>query len=464
MSKCQFDTVQIDVGKWRHTCRVCRESFVIAASRYIRACGAAAKSPKNILARTAPCAHLGAVIRTETCQLCGNRGKIRTVNECVIWGTCTPLAYRAAQPEQRCKGCEQYQPSDSPMPPLATDEFGIPIPANLTPLPAGRVFNGPEWRGLREEERDYYRAVRRAREGTANPAPVAPAAGSHDLPRDKTPFFDVLDRPIFLSNYGQGASAFLILGGPSLLDCDLSKLHRRGIFTMAVNNSATLHRPNSWIFVDSPGKFHDSIWRDPAIIKFTNKRFLNRSIRTRNPDGSFANFCGSDGRPVLIKELPSVVAFDRNADFNPPRWLQEPSINWGMSKKSAKRGGNRYPQTLNSMFAAIKTLYAIGFRVIYLLGCDFQMREDQPYAFPQTKAAGGVRGNNSSYQKVAEMLGALKPYFDAAGLHVFNCNKISGLTHFPHVPYETAIATATRGLESGEVLRADGWYNGHAGD
>jgi len=158
---------------------------------------------------------------------------------------------------------------------------------------------------------------------------------------------------------------------------------------------------------------------------------------------------------MLPRDMPGVIGHVRNTTFEPSRWLDEPSINRGNSKKSSERNG--HPHCINTMFTAVKSAYALGFRVAYLLGCDFAMSENRPYAFPQAKNAGGVGGNNFSYQKMNIMFGLLKPHFDAAGFHVFNCNPDSNLTAFGHVPYHEAIESATQHIPQ-DPLDTEGWY------
>jgi hypothetical protein len=162
-------------------------------------------------------------------------------------------------------------------------------------------------------------------------------------------------------------------------------------------------------------------------------------------------------KPLLVRDMPGVIGLHREADFNPSRWLSEPVINWGNSKKCANR--NNWPNVLNVMFCALKIAYAIGFRVVYLLGCDFSMDISQPYAFGQTKNIEGVASNNNCYRMMNDiMLPALLPHFRDADYSVFNCNPNSGLTVFPHVPYTEAIAAASDHVPQG-TLSADGWYD-----
>lgn len=280
------------------------------------------------------------------------------------------------------------------------------------------------------------------------------------VPQPETPFEDIDGRPLYLSSLYRGCSLFLILSGPSLSSLDLSLLDRRGVITMAVNNAATIRRAHLWTCVDPVRKFHDAIWLDPQTIKIIPKNFLNTPLRTKLPDGAFARMSvRSPGGEVVVatpRDMPAVIACRRNPNFNPPTWLSEPSINWGNSKRSAIKNGA--PRTLNVMFASLKTAYALGFRHVYLLGCDFHMSFEQPYAFAQGKHDhGAVASNNNAYRNLNQMLGMLKPSFNAAAFSVYNCYQSSGLTVFPYVSFENAIAAATGHIPQ-DPLDAKNWY------
>jgi hypothetical protein len=270
-----------------------------------------------------------------------------------------------------------------------------------------------------------------------------------------TPFRTIHGEPLHLENLYLGASCFIVLSGPSLRELDLSLLRRRGVFTFAVNNAATVVRPDAWTFVDPPEKFHNSIWADPAVLKFVNATRLDWKLREK-VGGQLRPLRLNSGREAAARDMPGVVSTVRNAYFNPPRWLQEPSINWGNSKRSARKNG--FPRDLNVMLAALKIVYALGFRAVYLLGCDFRMDSARPYAFDEEKHAGAINCNNSKYRTITEMLGLLKPHFDAAGYRVFNANPRSGLTVFPFTTYSEAIEAAT-GHVPQEPLDTIGWYS-----
>lgn len=261
--------------------------------------------------------------------------------------------------------------------------------------------------------------------------------------------------PLPLNNVYLGAPCFIILSGPSILDLDLSQLQKRGIFTIGVNNSPSLFRPNAWTSVDPPEKFHDAIWRDPAILKFAHQRSFDDLLRTRLPDGRFARLKHANGRDCRVREMPGVVGYNRNANFMPETWLSEPTVNWGNSLRSSKK--NKHPRTLNTMFAVIKIAYLLGFRAVYLLGCDFHMRAGKAYAFSERDTQGKDNSNNGAYEKMNAMFTMLKPSFDAAGFHVMNCNPDSAFTVFPICSYTDAIHSATAHLE--QSLQTEGWYD-----
>lgn len=286
-----------------------------------------------------------------------------------------------------------------------------------------------------------------------------------------TPFIDRYGRPLFLSGQWAGCSAFLILSGPSINSLDLSLLNRRGIATIGVNNSPALFRPNIWTYVDRANKFHQSIWLDPAVMKVVPDRHLDKPLRQKivgaNGKSTFIQMLKSlppdplhpdaTAKTALAtpRDMPNVVGCRRSPNFDPATWLAEPTVNWGNSKRSAHRNG--HPHILNVMLMATKLAYAMGFRTLYLLGCDFAMDARQPYAFQQAKDPGGCGANNGSYRVLNDLFELLKPKFDAAGYQVFNCNPRSGLTVFPFCHYRQAIEAATAHVAQ-DPLDTEGWY------
>src|SRR5262245_18098135 len=90
---------------------------------------------------------------------------------------------------------------------------------------------------------------------------------------------------VCLADMYRGRPAFLVGAGPSLTTHDLLLLQHRGVLSLAVNNVATVVRPNLWESADDPGNVADAIWRDPGIVKFVPLSHMEKSIRVRDLSG-----------------------------------------------------------------------------------------------------------------------------------------------------------------------------------
>ncbi len=231
---------------------------------------------------------------------------------------------------------------------------------------------------------------------------------------------------IWLGDCYKNSSAFLILGGPSFAKVNTSLLDKPGFLTMGVNNSVKTYRPNMWTCVDDPTHFIKSIWLDPKIQKFVPYDHAEKKI--------FDNEHWKE-MSVKVGDCPNVLFFKRNEYFNAERYLFENTINWG---NHGDIGGGR-----SVMLAAIRLLYILGIRNVYLLGCDFSMSETRKYHFEQDRSNGSIKGNNETYKKLIERFGQLKPIFDKVGFHVYNCNFESGLKCFPFISVEDAVKNAS---------------------
>lgn len=232
--------------------------------------------------------------------------------------------------------------------------------------------------------------------------------------------------PLWLGDTYRGRSAFLICNGPSFADDEAypkDLLRQPGVITMGINNGPKTFRPNLWCSVDSPTNWIKSIWLDPQIQKFvpmchTQKKIID-SETMQEMDYKVGN-------------CPNVAYYKRNDHFKADQFLTEDSFNWG---DHANFGGNR-----SIMLVAIRLLYYLGFRKIYLLGVDFEMKKGQNnYCFDQYRHQGSIDGNNATYQKMKKRFTELLPYFKQAGLELFNCNPESRLKVFEHVPFEDAV-------------------------
>lgn len=253
---------------------------------------------------------------------------------------------------------------------------------------------------------------------------------------------------VSLAGFYRGRSAFLILSGPSLNRVDLSLLNRRGIVTMGVNNSWTIYRPTLWTCVDDPGRFIDTGWKDPGILKMVPTCMWSKRLRIQNPDGRM--------RPSAFKvhQMPSVLFFRRADHFDHERFLTGDSIPWGNDGKTPDSLGIVGKRSV--MLVALRLLHYLGFGTVYLLGCDFKMAPDRKYAFEEHRAPNAIRHNNVLYDSLARRFEALRPHFEKHRFRVINCSPGSELRAFERMDYEKAVAAAS--AECGKRVRTEGWY------
>jgi hypothetical protein len=266
---------------------------------------------------------------------------------------------------------------------------------------------------------------------------------------------------VFLGDIYRGQSAFLILGGPSfgtLINgesefrgkkvSNRELLNGPGFVTMATNNAPRTFRPNLWTLVDDPGNFIKSIWLDPKITKFVPFDHSEKRI--------FDNEAWKE-MDTVTGECPNVHFYRRNEHFVPTQFLQEGTFNWGEHSDSVDGVGNKGGRSV--MLVALKMLYYLGVRKVFLLGCDFKMDDNTKYHFDQDRSPGSQKGNNSTYQILKTRFEALLPEFEKVGFKVFNCNMESGLTVFPMIPFEEAIQIATKDMPDVANERTAGLYD-----
>jgi hypothetical protein len=244
------------------------------------------------------------------------------------------------------------------------------------------------------------------------------------------PFFFRHDgSSVDLVNLYRGQSAFLLLNGKSLSNLDLNLLDSPGVITMGVNNGSHLFRPNLWSCVDDPHRFMPSIWMDPRIMKFIPQAHFPKVILD----------CESNSlSSVSVSSCPNVFGFRRNERFDHSSFLTESTINWG---NHGSLGGGR-----SVMLSSIRILHLLGFRTIYLGGCDFHMDQESKYFFDEARDSNAINNNMNSYRIMKGYFDMLAPVFKRAGLSVYNLNRDSKLTSFPFMDYEEAIVRSTSTL------------------
>jgi hypothetical protein len=105
------------------------------------------------------------------------------------------------------------------------------------------------------------------------------------------------------------------------------------------------------------------------------------------------------------------------------------------------------------MLVALKVLFVLGFRRVFLLGCDFRMRYGESnYAFPQERTRRIVRHNNQTYRVLNDWLSWLRPEFERERFEVRNCTPRSGLHAFPCLSFQAALELARPQLGDSNTL------------
>lgn len=228
-------------------------------------------------------------------------------------------------------------------------------------------------------------------------------------------------------------AVFLLCGGPSLANMPLELLQQRGILTAGVNQlAATTFRPHMWFSVDPAAKFHETIWTDPAIMKFTTRERSNEHFKIGT------STTGRHMSEAALWEMPNMWFYRNSIDkdgFNPDAFLTRSTVVWGGMYR-----GEIEVEKRSVMLAALRLLYWLGAGVVYLVGCDFHMRPERSYCFEGANKEPSTCGvNNTSYGVLNHWFSALRPRFERAGFHVFNCTLGGGLHSFERVKFETAV-------------------------
>ena len=257
---------------------------------------------------------------------------------------------------------------------------------------------------------------------------------------------------VSLENHYRGGPGFLVLSGPSSRNLNLGLLKDRGCVTFCVNNSWSLVRPQIWTAVDDPCTMLDAGWKDPGILKLAPYGKQEARLGTKTEKG----FRWSKYRVV---DMPNVLFYKRNTHFKLQEFLTQDSVNWGNDQRITDELGCQGSRSV--MLAAVRLMFYLGFRTIYLVGADFHMedKEGHRYAFPQARDPKAAKGNNNTYRDLNKRFTALRPLMEAKGLRILNCNPHSGLKAFDFADFHEVtnkIAGKYEGFHD-----TDGWYTWH---
>ena len=250
---------------------------------------------------------------------------------------------------------------------------------------------------------------------------------------------------IDLSNLWAPSPGFLVCGGPSLAEYNPEAFRARGILSLGVNNAAGFVPTTAHVFGDPQWKFHSGAYLDAKNLTFAPTGKLRRNIRVKFADGTFHTV------DRILADCPGVFGFSRTTTFKAETFLTTPWAHWGRGGKQPK--SDQPFRRLATMLLGIRLLHYLGCPRVYLVGVDFWMSKEQPYAWGSVATSG-----NRLWAKISTMLGDLKPIFEDAGFHLFNCNAASKCEVFPHVPF-VAAWTDCRGAIPPEPLDLQEWYS-----
>ena len=248
--------------------------------------------------------------------------------------------------------------------------------------------------------------------------------------------------PINIRGLWSPSPGFLVCGGPSLNEIPKEKLRERGIVSLAINNSAGHVPASAWVFGDPQSKFHHGIHLDPKCLTFAPIGKLRKNIYIKTKDGMFRN------TNIKVMDCPGVFGFSRTSHFDKDTFLTDPSAHWGYGGKSQ----NKDFSILDTMLLGIRLMHYLGCPRVYLLGVDFNMTSENPYAFEQKKD-----GRNGRYLKTSRLLKELKPIFEKNDFHVYNCNFKSQCKEFDFISFEEAYEDCKGGVPN-EPFDLSEWY------
>lgn len=215
--------------------------------------------------------------------------------------------------------------------------------------------------------------------------------------------------PIDLYGIFEGESCFLAGGSPVLKNENLEQLGEPGMNVMAMNNTASIVPCTMWIGCDKPPCYSQRIISDPRIMKFG---VISR--RDYEVGGK------------AWKYYPNTYFMPTNDKFF--------NINNFLSMH------RDFVWWKNTFYIAIQLLYRLGFRKIYLAGCQFKIKENKQYAYDTKLDKGMVGWNQKTYNYCVTVMKQLKPCFEKNGLEIISVTPDSPLNDiYRHISLDEAV-------------------------
>lgn len=175
------------------------------------------------------------------------------------------------------------------------------------------------------------------------------------------------------------SACWLIGGGPSLLKLSKDEVVNSPIPKMGINLAGSrIFRPNFWTSYDPTARFHRSVYLDAGIMKFVHRRRAMDLV---------------PGTTFKVCDCPNLYFFDRDTKRSFDNFVSsshQKIIDWA-----------------DSMIQAIDILFQLGFRRIYLAGCEMRIAPSEAQIEAAEKK--GIRweetGRMKKFLKEAEEAG-----------------------------------------------------------
>ncbi len=219
-------------------------------------------------------------------------------------------------------------------------------------------------------------------------------------------------------------AAFLIGRGWSATLAKRKIIADSGIPVMAVNDyPKDGPDPNYWCSGDPPVYFPERLWTNPKIVKFCAMTTV-KCLRPR--EDAYA--------PALTtKSAPNVHYFHAVQNCTDVEaFLHTPWINWGTSICAEEVPALYKASARSSMLIGLRLLWHLGYREVFLLGCDCTPHQ---HDFPHY------------YETIFHHLEQIKPAFDRYCYSVYQTNPDSHLRIFKMADFDKAIEFCKRKVE-----------------
>ena len=221
--------------------------------------------------------------------------------------------------------------------------------------------------------------------------------------------------PVDLDNMYHG-TCFIAGGSPILLKEDLGLLNQRGLNILAMNNAASVVPANLWVGGDKPGCYSKRVLYDQSLMKFA---IISRASLEVEPN-------------LKLSTLSNMFFFGTSTDFN---------------SKNLLRPHRDLVWWKNTFYIAIQLAFRLGFRKIYLIGCQFKISEENQYSYKSDLDKRAIDWNQRTYNQVVTRMKELKPHFEDYKLTVKSSTPDSPLNEtFGYVSMKLAVEDALRGF------------------